>query len=157
MPRKLEDFGRPFKRFRHSPEEKFVLAKQGFQHVLSSNVSAVAKSGKDLIIRFHNGSIYSYTGSADLYEKLLKSNSKGTFVWKNLRKPNKPFKKIGSLPLPKDMELDDEELFSDLDTKANRLGDLVGKTIIGDVIDKATGLRFRKFSIGGLILRAIVK
>lgn len=112
----LEDKGRKYKRFRPSPNEKVQLAQEGLQWVLSSNVSAVGKDGNDLIIRFHNGSLYRYFGQADLYDAMLASNSKGHFVWVKLRKPKVAYAKIGSLPLSKDKALTDEQLFNMIDT-----------------------------------------
>ena len=35
---------------------------------------------------------------AKLFEDMLKSNSKGHFVWVKLRRPKVAYKKIGSLP-----------------------------------------------------------
>jgi hypothetical protein len=111
----LEDVGRDYQRFRHTPEEKINLVEQGLQHVLSSNVSAVGVSGDDLIIRFHNGSLYEYSNMANSFPKILKSNSKGKWVWKYLRRSNVPYRKIGTISLPDDLKMDDEELFKAID------------------------------------------
>ena len=73
---RLEDKGRKYKRFRPSAQEKIQLANNGLQWVLSSNVSAIGINDQDLIIRFHNGSIYKYPGRYYLYEEMLESNSK---------------------------------------------------------------------------------
>ena len=53
----LEDKNREYKRYRMNPSEKIQLANNGLQWVLSSNVSAIGVSGKDLVIWFHNGSM----------------------------------------------------------------------------------------------------
>lgn len=101
---------RPYQRILHSDKSTTILEQQGFETVFSSNVSAIAKRGKDLIIRFHNGSIYSYPNEGNNYERLMASASKGKWVWRFLRRPNKPYQKIGSLPLPEDTVETDEEI-----------------------------------------------
>lgn len=139
---RLEDKNREYKRFRPSVSEKLQLANNGLQWVLSSNVSAVGVSGRDLIIRFQNGSLYSYPNQASLYEPLLNSNSKGHFVWARLKKPNVPYVKIGSLPFKDDAQVTDEDIFALVDKEGidvlNRLLQLglfipnaVGKELLG--------------------------
>ena len=111
----LVDKGRDYKRLRPNPTEKVKLANNGLQWVLSSNVSAIGTNGNDLIIRFHNGSLYEYPNQAKLYEPMLQSNSKGHFVWVKLRYPKVAYQKIGSLPLAGDEEATDEDIFNLLD------------------------------------------
>jgi hypothetical protein len=82
----------------------------GYEWVYSSNVSAATTRGNDLIIRFHNSSVYSYKGKANLYERLMGAASKGKWVWRFLRRPGVPYEKIGSLPLPEDINVSDEEI-----------------------------------------------
>jgi hypothetical protein len=123
----LEDFNRDYQRYRHDIKEKAFLGLNGLQHVLSSNVSSVGvkennqivgnEKGKDLIIRFHNGSMYSYRNRGDDYEKLLNSNSKGKWVWRNLRRKNVPYVKIGVLPLPDDLGVTDDDIFQEIDNR----------------------------------------
>ena len=118
---RLEDKGRIYKRFRHSSNEKVQLAEKGLQWVLSSNVSAVGTEGKDLIVRFVNGSLYRYYKAADLYRPMLQSNSKGHFVWVRLRRKNIPYKRIGSISFETDRGIDDTELFENIRTDAIRI------------------------------------
>lgn len=100
---------REYQRILPSDNSIAKLERNGFEWVFSSNVSAVAVRGKDLIIRFHNASIYKYPGQGKNYERLIAAASKGKWVWRFLRRPNKPYSKIGSLPLPEDtLETDDE-------------------------------------------------
>ena len=82
----------------------------GYEWVYSSNVSAATIRGNDLIIRFHNGSLYSYAGQAKSYENFMAAASKGKWVWRFLRRPGVPYAKIGSLPLPEDTTETDEEI-----------------------------------------------
>jgi hypothetical protein len=117
MPVLLEDKNRNFKRLRHTPKEKAVLTKAGFQHVLSSNVSAIAKDKNNLVVRFHGGATYSYKGAGDLYRPMLQSNSKGKFVWSKLIRPKVPFKKVGSVKLQVDKEFTDRDLMDVAQTK----------------------------------------
>jgi hypothetical protein len=111
----LVDKGRPYKRYRPNPAEKVKLENNGLQWVLSSNVSAVGTNNDDLIIRFHNGSLYEYPNQAKLYEPMLRSNSKGHFVWVKLRRPKVAYQKIGSLPLAGDTQVTDEDIFNLVD------------------------------------------
>lgn len=139
---RLEDKNREYKRFRPSVSEKLQLANNGLQWVLSSNVSAVGVSGRDLVIRFHNGSLYLYPDKASLYEPLLNSNSKGHFVWERLRKTNASFVKIGSLPFKDDAQVTDEDILELVDKEGvevlNRLlqlgvfvPNIAGKELLG--------------------------
>lgn len=113
----LEDFNRDYQRYRHDIKEKAFLGLNGLQHVLSSNVSSVGVKDDKLIIRFHNGSMYEYPGKADDYEKLLNSNSKGKWVWRNLRRKKTAYKKIGVLPLPDDHRVTDDDIFQEIDNR----------------------------------------
>jgi hypothetical protein len=110
MPILLEDKNRPYKRLRHTPREKVQLINAGFQHVLSSNVSAIATQGDDLVIRFHGGSTYAYKGKADLYKPMLNSNSKGKYVWSKLIRPKASYRKVGSITFSGDEEFTDRDL-----------------------------------------------
>lgn len=107
----LVDKGRKYKRFEYTPKEKTYLATQGLRWVLSSNVSAVGTSDTSLIIRFVNGSMYEYPNMAERYDEMFRANSKGKWVWRHIRRAGVPYRKIGSLPLPSDEELTDDELF----------------------------------------------
>lgn len=118
---RLEDKGRQYKRYRPSSEEKNILADKGMQWVLSSNVSAIGIDGDDLIIRFINGSLYQYSKMADSKNSILNSNSKGHWVWVNLRRRNVPYKKIGRMPLKSDTPMSDEDLFENIRTEAIRV------------------------------------
>jgi len=105
---------RKYQRILPSMREQAILKREGFTWVFSSNVSGVATSGRDLIIRFHNASIYSYQNQASKFEDILAAASKGKWVWRFLRRPNVPYQKIGSLPLDQDVDVTDEELFEDV-------------------------------------------
>lgn len=107
----LEDKNRKYRRYRPSPSEKIQLANSGLQWVLSSNVSALGVYDDDLVIRFHNGSLYRYPNQGKLFDAMMQSNSKGHFVWVKLRKPKVTYEKIGSLPFKEDSEVLDEDIF----------------------------------------------
>lgn len=113
----LEDKGRQYRRFRFTPRERAFLSLNGFQPVQSSNVAGVGLKDNDLLIRFHNGSVYEYSNQANRYDDILKANSKGKWVWANLRRRNVPYKKLGSLPLPDDVGVTDEEIFQEIDNR----------------------------------------
>jgi len=101
---------RKYQRILPSDKSIDILESKGFEWVFSSNVSAVATSGINLVIRFHNGSIYSYAGKAKDYERIMGAASKGKWVWRFLRRPQVPYQKIGSLPLAEDTTETDEEI-----------------------------------------------
>lgn len=101
---------RPYQRILHSDASEQKLNSLGYETVFSSNVSAATTQGNDLIIRFHNASVYKYIGKANLFERLMGAASKGKWVWRFLRRPQVPFEKIGSLPLPEDIMVSDEEI-----------------------------------------------
>ena len=149
----LKDEGRDYQRYSHTTTERLYLKKQGFQHVQSSNVSAVARRDDDMIIRFHNGSLYRYSGQGERVDDILKSNSKGKWVWRHLRRKRVPYEKIGTLPLPDDLGITDDDLFKDLEEKYFK--DLV--SVIGSeamtrevVFNQETNAYMVKVMIGGL-------
>lgn len=107
--------GTLYQRLRHSESEKIQLINNGMQWVNSSNVSAVGIQGNDLIIRFHNSSLYKYPNQKEVYDKILNSNSKGHAVWRYLRWTNVPYMKIGSLPFKDDKQVTDEDIFNLID------------------------------------------
>lgn len=97
---KLTDKGRDYQRIRQSAQDVLFLETIGFTEVMSSNVSAISTDGNDLLIRFHNESIYRYRNKANLYEPMLRSNSKGKYVWKELRYKSVPYRLEGKLTTP---------------------------------------------------------
>ncbi len=106
-----------------SADQKVFLANNGLQWVRSSNVSGVAQSGLDLIIRFLNGSLYRYPNQGKLYDGMLKAQSKGRFVWVRLRRPKVPYEKIGTLPYPDDLTTTDEDIFNLVDMQGMLVDD----------------------------------
>ncbi len=156
--RRLDEPRRDYQRFRHTPSEKLHLANNGLQHVLSSNVSAFGVDGNDLIVRFHNGSLYQYEGVADLYEKALQSNSKGKWVWRNLRRKPIIYRKIGSLPLPDDIGLTDEDIFKQFDDRYVR--DLT-RAITGLALSREfvtlLGQTMERIKIGNIVVHVPIK
>jgi hypothetical protein len=135
MPILLQDEGRPYKRLRHTPKEKAKLIQAGFQHVLSSNVSAIATSGKDLVIRFHGGATYAYKGKEDLYKPMLNANSKGKYVWSKLIRPKASYRRVGSVTLDGDEEFTDRDLVATATDIAKRENKFI-QTLTADTLMK---------------------
>lgn len=100
-----------------SPAQKIRLANAGLQWVRSSNVSGVGVQDDNLIIRFHNGSLYAYKDKAKDFDNIMKANSKGHWVWVHLRRQQVPYMKIGSLKFDTDTGISDEEVFNLVDKK----------------------------------------
>jgi hypothetical protein len=100
--RALEDddtFLALFNKVQQTAIEKNELRKIGFHPLRSSNVSAIAEQEDDLLIRFHDASLYRYPNQADLFNEMASALSPGRFVWNRLRRPMVRFEKIGALVL----------------------------------------------------------
>lgn len=147
---KLSEKARGYERYRHTAKEKVFLQLNGLQHVLSSNVSSVGTKENALIIRFHNGSVYEYPGRAADLENILKSNSKGKWVWRNLRRRNAPYRKVGKIPLPDDIGVTDEEIFQEIDNRY--MSDLVQHVDVPvfQSFEFIKGINMHKITIGGI-------
>jgi hypothetical protein len=132
----LEDLNRDYQRIRPSHDEKVELADNGLQWTLSSNISAVGTAGEDLIIRFHNGSLYKYPKNAKHFAPMLKSNSKGKYFWRKLRRPGARYIKIGALPLGSDIDKTDDEVFERIETQGIRVEEpqvLSSRDVLGTI------------------------
>jgi len=103
MPIRIES-NRKYERFRHTTAESKFLASKGFQTVTSSNVSAVGKDKATLLVRFHGGATYGYPKSGSLFDSMLKSASKGKFVWRELIRKKVPYYKTTQQILKDDIE-----------------------------------------------------
>lgn len=91
-------------RYRQTAEQDVWLARQGFTTVTSSNVSALGIFGKDLYIRFLNGAVYRYPNNAELFDKIMRSLSKGRAVWKYIRRAGVSYERVGDMPIPDKIE-----------------------------------------------------
>jgi len=150
--KKLVDSHREYRRFRHTATENLFLNQNGFISVLSSNVSAVARVAEDLIIRFHNGSIYQYFGQGERFDDILKSNSKGKWVWRNLRRKAVRYAKIGTLPLPDDLGVSDEDIFNELEERYIKdLNKVLQRDVGIKVIQSQLGT-LKEITIGGVVI-----
>lgn len=96
----LEDLNRKYKRIRQSARDVLYLDQLGFVETMSSNVSAIMRDGEDLLIRFHNDSVYRYFGQGYHFDSMLKSSSKGNYVWVHFRWKQIPFLQEQSIVLP---------------------------------------------------------
>jgi hypothetical protein len=101
---------RQYQRILMSQDSDRKLQAMGYDTFFSSNVSAGAQRGNDLFIRFHNGSVYKYPNQGKRFIELQAAASKGKWVWRFLRRPNKPYEKVGTIPLPEDTIETDEEI-----------------------------------------------
>lgn len=146
-----------YRRVRQSPAQKSFLGEQGFTAVTSSFISAVMIDDIDLIIRFHNGSVYRYFGFADEMDGMLFANSKGQYFNKNIR-PTQAYERTGELMFPQKIELDipqtratDGELFEQLEV--DYLQKLLRETKSGKLkMEKRTvnGIELWKFDVNGI-------
>lgn len=146
---------RKYQRIRPSLGEKQQLEKLGFQWTLSSFVSAIGKDGNNLLIRFKNGSVYSYNNGMKHYDNMLKSPSKGRYFWRYIR--NKlPFKKGTSMPLATDIDIPDEELLEDIRIDVEeKMTKHVKKKVKKETL-QLDNLLLKKIVLGGLIYYNII-
>lgn len=159
---RLQDKNRKYKRFNHTPAEKQYLDNRGLRAVQSSNVSAVGRVNDDLIIRFHNGSVYRYPDNGHLLDDMLASSSKGKFVWDRLRGRRKgrhmvPYDKpggLGKIPLPDDIDVTDEEIFAELDRRyvSDMTEHLTAAVTQAVVFSAKLGMMMNKIDIGGVVI-----
>ena len=105
---------RKYKRLMPTVRETAILSREGFTPLASSNVSAASERNGDLFIRFWNGSLYRYPNQGKNFERLVGAASHGKWVWRFLRRPEVPYERVGSLPLDRDLDITDEELFEDM-------------------------------------------
>lgn len=109
----LFDKGRDYRRIRQSARDVLFLDQLGFVEVMSSNVSAIMVDGDDLLVRFHGGAVYRYFNQGHHYDTMLRSDSKGRYVWREFRWKRVPFRQEQSIILPsgvQHMDLTYEEL-----------------------------------------------
>lgn len=146
-----------YRRRRHTPEQMYYLSQQGYQHVLSSFISAIATKDNDLFVRFHNGSVYRYSNFSWAYDEILQANSKGQYFNRRIR-PTKNYEKIDSLPFPTDYKLEDQEMFAalDIDYIKKIAQALVGAEILTQNIVRE-GVNFVKYQIGDITFYRPVK
>lgn len=75
--------------------------------VESSHITSVAYINDQLYVTFYNGSIYEYDDvSEDEAEEMLKADSKGKFMWRNIRM-TKPYREVREIP---ELEPEQEEI-----------------------------------------------
>lgn len=144
---------------KHSREDKKALRRNDMRAVKSSFISAVGKRDEHLVIRFRNGSIYLYYNASALYDKFLKASSKGRYFWKHIRRPDLPFVKGGSMPLPSDLKVTDKEL---LDTLQDDILDGMFKAVVKYTVttriltDPDTGKKVKQYIVGGRVINQTV-
>ena len=97
MPLLVTNEKRKYTRLAHTLDETNLLRDRGFKSVVSSNVSAVAIQGDALVIRFHGGATYEYPGMRDRYTDIMSAPSKGKWVWREIRRKNAPYNRVGDI------------------------------------------------------------
>ena len=145
-----------YPKIRLSKQEREYLKKHDLAAVVSSFISAIGVKDGDLLIRFRNGSIYTYFSVDDLYDNFLKARSKGKYFWKHIRRPGIPFIKGGVMPLPSDLKVKDSELMNDLQDELmeNLFKDLIKNEVTKAVLlDPLTGSKMAKYYIGGHVIQ----
>lgn len=80
--------------------------------VESSHITSVAYVNNHLYVTFWNGAIYEYDDvTEDDAEQMLSAESKGKFMWRNIRM-TKPYREVHAVPEPSD----DQETLPNVDT-----------------------------------------
>jgi len=103
-----QEENRPYRRYKHTAKEQSVIRSKGFEPVVSSNVSAIAREDKILYVRFHDSSVYAYPKSGNLYDKMLHSSSKGKFVWNELIRKRVPYRRASMKVFSVNKELEQQ-------------------------------------------------
>ena len=103
-----QEENRPYRRYKHTAKEQKVIRQNGFEPVVSSNVSAIAREENVLYVRFHDSSVYAYPKSGKLYDKMLHSKSKGKFVWNELIRKKVPYRKASMKVFSVNKELEQQ-------------------------------------------------
>ena len=104
MPLLVTNEKRKYTRLAHTLDETNLLRDRGFKSVVSSNVSAVAIQGDALVIRFHGGATYEYPGMRDRYTDIMSAPSKGKWVWREIRRKNAPYNRVGDIVIEDDVD-----------------------------------------------------
>lgn len=137
------------RRIRPSAAQKQVLAEKGLQWVLSSFISAIGDDEGDLVIRFHNGSLYRYYGFAPHMDKMLGATSKGKYFWRHIR-DTKNYVREGELKFKTDLAMEDTELFESMQAEMNKvIMEMAKKGTTEVIFDKESGREFLKISYNG--------
>lgn len=66
-------------------EEQYALYAAGWNPLVSSNLKAVKVLEEDLIIMFHDDSIYQYPDKANMYYPFSEALSPGRLLWRTIR------------------------------------------------------------------------
>lgn len=155
-----EEMTGDYERIRQTPDQRYELSKLGYQAVNSSFISGVGVFGRDLRIRFHNGSVYEYYGFANHFDGIMKANSKGQYFNRHIR-PTRKYAKIGNIDFGggNGKLLSDEALFDSLElqTLGEMLKTLGGKTMFTSLIN-VQGIEYVRYSIDDIIFyRPLIK
>lgn len=153
-----------YRRVRPTTLQAKFLMDNGFQATTSSFITGVGVRDNDLYVRFINASIYVYYGFANYYDDFLAANSQGQYFNRRIR-PTKRYKKLDSLPYPRETKasplelVSDEALFKTLDLDYIRkvANQMVGAEIhIKELL--VDGIPFTQYKVNDLvILRPIIE
>lgn len=80
-----DTFLKAFPKVQLSNAEKRELRQEGFSPLRSSNISGVAISEDDLLLRFHSGETYIYPDKAGYYNQFNEALSPGRLLWNTIR------------------------------------------------------------------------
>lgn len=153
----VKEEGRTYRRYKHTAKEQTLIRSKGFTPVVSSNVSAIARDGKTLYVRFHDTSTYAYPKSGDLYDDMLHSKSKGEFVWDELIRKNVPYNKASGLNFSTGAPIEDEAPVNVMEQakqeRQEKGATAVKKAGIKSIINTATLL---EATIAGLALASLI-
>lgn len=146
-----------YQRIRQNVRQRDYLGSIGFQAVDSSFISGIMQSDDDLVIRFHNNSVYEYYGFAKHFDNMMKASSKGQYFNRMIR-PTRYYKKIDDITFPANLkpsvlEITDDELFKalDIDYIKKLAFDLVGAELYAQEVFK-NGIKYMEYRIDNMYI-----
>ncbi len=137
-------------RYRLSGKQKLYMSNRGYVTTISSFIVGVKQSGDDLVIAFKTGSQYIYYGAGNLFDNMLKANSKGRYFWRHIRDKIRYAKLSETLDLSL-TDVSDEEMFAEMQlAEIHELNAVMQEEIKAKLI-MLDGIEYVEFNVGGVV------
>lgn len=144
-----EDMTTP-QRYRLSGQQKLYMGNRGYVTTLSSFIVGVKQSGNDLVIAFKTGSQYIYYGASDMFDSMLKANSKGRYFWLNIRDKIRYARLSETLDLSL-TDITDDEMFAEMQmAEIHELNAVMQEDIKAKLV-MLDGIEYVEFNVGGVV------
>lgn len=144
-----EDMTTP-RRYKLSGEQVRALGNLGYTSIVSSFIIGAMPKGNDLIIAFRTGSQYIYYGVADLFDSLMRANSKGRYFWRHIRDKIRYDRLSQVIDLGLVDETDGEMFASMQMQEINELNAIMQEEVKAKLVI-IDGIEYVEFNVGGVI------